>query len=146
MNSRVRFVPFALLFFIFFSIGVKYVVFWDLQKRIDLKIQGFLQPSIVQSSFQIHQASFVWKDKVKFLSGDLDLRYDLAYFLRYGKWHIQILSKNAVIYLLGDWAKIQGRGEVPLTKLRADLVFDQKKILDINNLEAYSPTFHFSIK
>ncbi|MSR76698.1 MAG: hypothetical protein EXS63_00510 [Candidatus Omnitrophica bacterium] len=137
---------FFILVLISLSLGIKVLVFKDIQTRIGLQMQGALVPSVFQSRFQINQANFIWKDRVKFISGDLDLRYDLAYFLTHGKWHIQIQSDNAVIYLLGDWAKIQGRGNVSLTQLRADLTFDQKKILDIGYLEAHSPTFNFSIK
>lgn len=139
--------PAACLIFLALSLPFvsNYLFYQALQKTLKTPINGKFKPYITPR-FRIENAQFVWKNKVKLLSGDVDVRYSLLRFLLLREMRLQASGKDLNAELMGAWAQMQGVEAIPLESFQSDLVFKGGKLSEIHSVHAFSKGFQFHIQ
>lgn len=128
------------------SFGINAWVYSEVQKRLDIKIGGNYVPAIFLPSFTVKNANFLWKDKVKLVTGDLEASFNIFSVVSDKGVRIKIKSQNCDIKFVGKWANLQGVEDVLLKDFFADIAIDFNGISEIYQISAMSPEFQFSIK
>lgn len=128
------------------SLGVNYWVYREVQKRLKVRVEGQYVPSFFSASFRLDRATFNWEDKVRLLDGSLEVGFDPASLFSSRGIRIVIKSRNARIKLLGSWAVQEGVEDAMVDTLLADIVLGRRRITGINEIEAKSKSFQFSLK
>lgn len=129
-----------------FFVGAEYWVFDQIQRRIEVRISGTWVPSLWKPSFTVKQAAFEWKDRVRFLSGDVKVDYDPWDLWARRNFRIRLLSENAAIQFLGEWGQLQGGEKMTVDKLFADIALDTQGLKEIYAAEVKSPSYQFQIQ
>lgn len=127
-------------------VAAQYWVFDQIQKRIEIQISGIWVPSVWKPAFKVRQAAFQWKERIRLLSGDVEVEYDPLDLWVRRNFRIRLSSTNARIQFLGDWSKLQGGGEMAVEKLFADIALDTKGLKEIYAVEVKSPSYQFQIQ
>lgn len=122
-----------------------YIFYYSLQKTLKTSIEGQFKPSFTPH-FQLKNAQFAWKDKVKLLSGDVDVHYSLLKFLFLRELRFQAKGKNLNAELMGSWAQMQGVQSIPLENFQSDLAFRGGKLTEVHSVYAFSKGFQFHIQ
>lgn len=144
-TRKFRIFFFVFSFLIIFPVGSSFFVRMKLEHLLKAEVKGNFVPVPGVPTFYFKNADFEWEHKVKFVSGDLKVEYDLFSLLR-RSLRIKISGKYLQIKLLGDWAAMEGVQDATLDSLYADLEFDQHGIRELNQVEAKSPKFQFHVK
>ncbi len=118
----------------------------ELEKRLQIKLEGKIMPGFFTPSFHVRDARFEWEDKVKLLSGDLIFDYDPAFLLGKESLRIRCRARNCQARLLGSWADMQGVGDLAITRLDADLTLDRSGLREVNAILVDSPAFQFHME
>lgn len=142
---RVAFFSLAAVFIAFLflqSVFLPQVVVRFVEKALDLKVSGRIQPVRGKFEFSISSLNTEWDQKIKINSGQISVHYGIKNFNPY-EWHIRITGRNVDAELRGDWVSIAGGESALFSDFYADLMFDQNGIKEIMALRAESPTIQF---
>lgn len=128
------------------SVGVNYWVYFDIQKRLKIRISGQYIPMVFLPSFEVRRGGFSWEEKVRLLEGDFKVSFDPWSLVSQQGLRIVIASKGSKIQFLGSWALQEGIEEATLDSVTADIVLGRRGLSGINQIEVLSPSFQFSLK
>ncbi len=134
----------AALFFILPAAGL-----WverELQARLKIELHGKFEPVLFSPSFYLRHLEFVWKGKVKLISGDLQVKYRLGGLLTKNALRLELKGKNLEVEFLDEWAAAQGIEKVTLRSFYADLDLGPEGLREIFALDAEAPSFQFRIQ
>lgn len=132
-------------------------VWHELEHRMNVKISGRYSPAFFLPAFTIKDAAFEWDDKVKLVSGNLNVSYEPFSFL-FARGGCALGSGDSLLQvklsgtglraeLMGEWAMMEGvHGEVPIDHFSAELGFGSDGLREISSLFIHSPAFQFQIK
>ncbi|MBI3306693.1 MAG: hypothetical protein HYZ84_02645 [Candidatus Omnitrophica bacterium] len=121
------------------------LAYQKLQKNMKIHIDGNFIPFPLFPGFQVREAYFTWRDKVELISGNLNVRYNLVFFLP-SSFRIRVQGRSLQVKLLGSWAAQEGIQNLNLDFFEADLGLDRSGIREIYGIEAISPQFQFRVK
>ena len=128
------------------SLGVNFWVYKDIQKRLEIKVDGRYIPSLLTPSFRVENGTFNWEDKVRLVDGSIKVRFDLTPLFTKKGIRIIAESPGAKIKFLGNWALQEGIEDATVDTLYADVLLGRRGLAGINTIEANSPSFQFSLK
>lgn len=118
----------------------------QMEEKYAIKLKGDRATVLWEPRFQIHQASFVWRDRVELIQGDFQIEINPLLWLKSRIWSISLKGDGATLRFLGDWLKKTGVDEVKTERLRLELDFFQGEIHEIHLVEVVSPDYQFQIK
>jgi hypothetical protein len=116
-----------------------------IERRLDLKMTGDYTPALFRPVFYLHNVTFEWRDRIKFLSGNLEVRYNPVDLFSGSKLRVKLSGKDFDIELLKDWAKVQGVENAAVDVFYADLEFDSRGLREIHAVDVQSKMFQFKI-
>ncbi|MDD5216992.1 MAG: hypothetical protein PHN49_02195 [Candidatus Omnitrophica bacterium] len=119
---------------------------YEIERRIKADIQGDVRPVLFQPRFALKNVNFVWKDKLKVSSGEVDIEYDAMQLISGELLRVKIQGGNIQGELLGTWSEIEGVKQVDELTLIADLGFGRHGLREIHDVEVNSPTLKFRIQ
>lgn len=128
------------------SLGLNFWVFKEIQKRLEIKIEGHYIPAVFTPSFRIEKGSFNWEDKVSLVEGAMEVHFDLTPLIAGKGIRIVVQSPGAKIKFLGNWALQEGIEDATVDTLYADVILGRRGLSGINLIEAKSPSFQFSLR
>ena len=134
----------AVIFFVLLTLDLQ--VYRGLKSRFKSSIRGKLEPAVLSPSFYLRNAQLTWKEKVKLISGDLKISYNLWHFLQKSTLRVELEGKNLDVEFLGGWATSQGVRKVTLESFYADLGFGREGLREVYAVDAKSPSFQFRIQ
>ena len=121
-------------------------VHYELQRRLEMKIEGKFIPMPFAPVFYLKDSHFEWNGKVRFESGDLKIQYNPFFLLAGGGIHVRLEGKNLQVRLLGDWAKMQGVEQAAIENLEADFSLGKKGLSEVYFVDVRSRAFQFKLK
>lgn len=128
------------------SLGVNFWVFKEIQKRLKVHLEGQYVPTVFVPSFRLEKGSFNWEDRVRLVEGSIKVGFDPLTLFSGRGMRIVVKSSGAKIKFLGNWAVQEGIEDATVDTLYADVILGRRGISGINEIEARSPKFQFSLK
>lgn len=117
----------------------------EVSNRLGFGLEGQVRPYLFQAKFTLKQAQFEWKEKIKFISGDLIVEYDWLEWLLSARLPFRVTGKNLKVALLGDWQLKTKSNPADIKCLDALLVLDKNGVKEIGRLNIQSDEFQFQI-
>ncbi len=111
----------------------------EIEHRLAIKVEGILWPVFFQPSFELKTAHFTWPDRLKLISGDLKIDYDLISLLNQRRIRVKISGRDLQTSLLGEWAESQGLKDLKFNDFFADFEIGKQGLEEVNVLKAHSP-------
>lgn len=112
------------------------------EKALELEVGGSVHAPAFKSGFVIERLHLDWDNRVRVLSGTLEVDYDLRSLIS-GRYAVMLNGRQVAAELMGDWAEIAGGQKAVFDEVFADLIFDDEGLREINALRAESPTLQF---
>jgi hypothetical protein len=128
------------------SLGLNFWVYHEFQARLKIRMSGKYIPSIFLPSFEVRQGSFSWEDKVRLMEGNFKVTFDPLTLVSQRGIRIILTSRASRIKFLGSWALQQGVENATVDFLVADIILGRRGLAGINEVEARSQSFKFSLK
>ncbi len=110
----------------------------EIERRLAIKVEGILWPGFFQPSFELKTAHFTWTDRLKLISGDLKVDYDLISLLNQRRIRVKISGRDLQTSLLGEWAENQGLSDLKFNDFFADFEVGKQGLEEVNVLKAHS--------
>jgi hypothetical protein len=127
------------------QLGLGYWVARQIQKRLEVHLNGHFYPVPLAPSFFSQHAALDWKNRVTILSGKLKIDYNLFPLITHNSIRIHVRGKNIRAKLSGDWARMEGVENIQVDTFEADLEIGRKGLGEIDEVHAESPSFQFHI-
>ncbi|HNX69354.1 MAG TPA: hypothetical protein PLL75_03415 [Candidatus Omnitrophota bacterium] len=128
------------------SAGLNYVVYLEIQKRLEIRMAGICIPAVFVPSFEVRKGSFSWEDKVQLLDGDFKVTFDPLSLVSQRGIRILVTGRKSRIKFLGSWALQEGIENATVDSMNADIVLGRRGLAGINEIEVLSQSFQFSLK
>jgi hypothetical protein len=128
------------------SLGLNFWVYHELQTRLKIRMEGKYIPAVFYPSFEVRQASFSWEDRVRLMDGNFKVTFDPLTLVSQRGIRIILKSHSSKIKFLGGWALQQGVEDATVDFLVADILLGRHGLAGINEVEARSQSFQFSLK
>jgi hypothetical protein len=118
---------------------------WQMERRLDLKILKKPVFMLWPGRLTLKEVKFEWKDKITVTSGTLSLKYPLTAIFRV-RYPFFLAGRNLSVQAGPIFRPALGSGQVLFDDVRAELIVDPVRGLDINSLDAESKTIQFHLK
>ncbi len=119
------------------------LVLRGVEKALRIKISGQIQPEFLKTSFHVSGVQTAWNQKIRILSGRVDVDYD-PILMAAGRLALRIQGTKVAAELLGDWAQLAGGQKIIFDDVFVNFVLVANGIQEIKSLRAESPSVHFS--
>lgn len=146
MKKILKLAAIAVVLWVAVAVVSGFVVFHQIQKRLDLQIEAKFVPSFLLPGFDLKNVRFQWEGHVEFLSGDVRVQYDPLSLLFGKQIRIRVRSESSSVRLIGDWARMQGVEKARVDRLDAEVGLGRKGIREIYGVELESPEFQFHVR
>ena len=128
------------------SLGLNFWVYHELQARLKIRMEGKYIPAIFLPSFEVQHGTFSWEDRVQLVDGNFKVTFDPLTLVSQRGIRIILTSEASKIKFLGSWALQQGIEAATVDYLLADVLLGRRGLAGINEVEARSQSFQFSLK
>jgi len=128
------------------SLGLNFWVYHELQSRLKIRVEGRYLPSVFLPSFEVQHGTFAWEDRVRLVDGNFKVTFDPLTLVSQRGMRIILTSRASKIRFLGSWALQQGVEDATVDFLLADIILGRRGLAGINEVEARSQSFQFSLK
>lgn len=130
--------------FLFWPTAMTHLFFWRIEHLLSLKVRGKPLITMIPGSARLSGNFVEWKDHLRVKSGTLSIRFPISTFFR-AEYPIVLDGQNLTVEFGPDLAKTLGRSEMFFDQIRARVIIQSKKGVDIDYLDAQSKTIQFHL-